>query len=144
MSTHWGWGEMVAIFWRHFYTHFLEWKFVVYWFIEKFWSLLPNDFTMTYYQSALVQVIAQCSLLATWACCRCVTHLGRPISVHKSDVECTFLSQNGQMTWKVKIKDPYWTCFGNSWKNPKIHTWCKFCNSSSNLLQVITWTSRIS
>ena len=36
-----------------------------------------------------------------------VIPLGRPRSVHKSDVECRFLSRNGQMTVKVKVNDPH-------------------------------------
>ena len=31
--------------------------------------------------------------------------LGRPRSVYKNNVECRFLSQNGQMTLKVKVND---------------------------------------
>ena len=34
-----------------------------------------------------------------------VTPLGQPWSVYKSDVECRFLSRNGQMTLKVKVND---------------------------------------
>ena len=34
-----------------------------------------------------------------------VTPLGQPWSVYKSDVECRFLSWNGQMTLKVKVND---------------------------------------
>ena len=32
-----------------------------------------------------------------------VAPLGRPRSVYKSDVECRFVSRNGQMTLKVKV-----------------------------------------
>ena len=34
---------------------------------------------------------------------RRVARLGRPRSVYKSDVECRFVSQNGQMALKVKV-----------------------------------------
>ena len=36
-----------------------------------------------------------------------VTSLGGPRSVYKSDIECRFLSQNGQMTLKVKVNDSH-------------------------------------
>ena len=36
-----------------------------------------------------------------------VAPLGRPITVYKSDVECHFVSQNGQMTLKDKVNASY-------------------------------------
>ena len=44
------------------------------------------------------------------------------------------LEDQGQMTF----------IFNNSWENAKMHIWCKFCNSSSNTLQVIAQTNQIS
>ena len=43
------------------------------------------------------------SLCITRACLRCAAPLDRPRSVYKSDVECRFVSQNGQMTLKVMV-----------------------------------------
>ena len=34
--------------------------------------------------------------------------------------------------------------FNNSWEYPRLHVWCKFGDSSSNLWRVIAWTSQIS
>ena len=39
-----------------------------------------------------------------------VTPLDHPRSVYKRDVECRFLSRNGQMTLNVKVKAPYFKC----------------------------------
>ena len=70
-----------------------------------------------------------------------ITPLGRPRSVYKSNVECRFLSQNGQMALKVKVNDLH---FNTSWKNTKMHIWCKFGDSSSNSLKVKAWINQIS
>ena len=45
------------------------------------------------------------------------------------------------MTLKVKVNDPI---FNTSWEYPRMHVWCKFVDSSSNLWWFITRTRRIS
>ena len=66
----------------------------------------------------------------------------RPRSVYKSNIECSFLSRNdGQMTWRSRSMT---SIFNTCWENPKMHIWCKFGDSSSKPLQVITQTSQIS
>ena len=62
-----------------------------------------------------------------------VTRLGWPRSVYKSNVECRFLSRNGQITLKVKANDLHFS--NTSWENTKMHVWCKFGDSSSNQLK---------
>ena len=55
-----------------------------------------------------------------------VAPLGRPRSVYKSNLECHFVSHNGQ----IALKASHTSC-----KNLKMHIWCKFDDSSSNPLQ---------
>ena len=70
-----------------------------------------------------------------------VAPLGRPRSVYKSNVECSFLSRNdGQTTLKVKVNDPI---SNTTWENPKMHIWCKCGDSCSNPLPVIMQRSQI-
>ena len=45
--------------------------------------------------------------MITRACLGRVAPLGRPRSVYKSNVECRFVSQNGQMTLKDKVNASY-------------------------------------
>ena len=47
----------------------------------------------------------------------------------------------GKLIWRSRSMT---SVFNTSWENPKMHIWCKFCDSSSNPLQVITQTSQIS
>ena len=71
-----------------------------------------------------------------------VAPLGRPRSVYKSNVECSFL--NGMMAkWPWRSRSMT-SISNNSRENTKMHIWCKFGDSSSNPLQVITQTSQIS
>ena len=51
------------------------------------------------------------------------------------------LSQNGQMTLKVRVNDRN---FNTSREYHKMHVWCQFGDSSPNLWQVIAQTNRIS
>ena len=60
---------------------------------NSIWHLMP-------YQNMIVAY-------ATRVCWGRVTPLGRYRSVYKTDVECRFLSQNVQMTLKVKVNDPH-------------------------------------
>ena len=71
-----------------------------------------------------------------------VAPLGRPRSVHKSDVEYCFVSRNSQMALKVKVNAyhfQYW--LGESQDAYLVHIWC---DSSPNISTVISRTSQIS
>ena len=64
--------------------------------------------------------------------------LDRPRSVYKSGVERCLLE-----FWVDMARWPWrsWSMtriFNTGWENPKIHIWCKFGDSSSTVLQLIT------
>ena len=74
----------------------------------------------------------------------CVTPLGRPRSVYKSDVEWRVLELWGEMAkwpWRSRSMTPI---FNTGWDKPKMHIWWKFGDSSSNPLKSIVWNSQIS
>ena len=78
----------------------------------------------------------------TRACLGRVSPLGRPRSVYKSNVECSFLSRNnGQMIWRSRPMTPI---FNTSREYPTMHAWCQFGDPSPNLWWVIARRSRIS
>ena len=72
---------------------------------------------------------------------RRVIPLGRPKSVCKSNVEMPFLGfEMAVWLWRSMLMTP--VCFTTQ-ANLKMHIWCKFDDSSSNLFPVIVQTSQI-
>ena len=83
------------------------------------------------------------NIITKWASLGHVTPLGQPSSVYKSNVECRFVSLNGQMTLKVRINDPHFQYY---WRESQdaylVQIWwfylkavTSYCMDKPNLLE---------
>ena len=79
--------------------------------------------------------------LNTRACLVCVAPLAGLDQCTRTTLNAVFLVKIAKWPWRLMSMPPI---FNTGWENPKMHMWCKFGDSSSNLLKVIVRTSRIS
>ena len=102
-------------------------------------NMIPVKFAFNS-KHALSRKYGECNSASclTRACMGCITPLRRPRSMYKNAV---YWVEMAKWPWKSRSMT---SIFNNIWENPRMHIWCKFGDSSSNLLQFIAQTSQIS